>query len=48
MASSRMLRNVVVTKTEVSKEFSASFIMVTRICEVGTTITVTSNRRNSQ
>jgi hypothetical protein len=40
-----MLRRVALVRTEVSEEFSASFIMVTRICEPGTTVAVTSNRR---
>jgi hypothetical protein len=33
-----------VTMTDVSEELSASFIMVTRIGELGTTLAVTSNR----
>jgi hypothetical protein len=32
-------------KIEVSEELSASFIRVTRIGELGTTLAVTSNRR---
>jgi hypothetical protein len=32
-------------KSDVSEEFSASFIRVTRIGELGTTLAVTSNRR---
>jgi hypothetical protein len=32
-------------KTDVSKELSASILMVIRISELGTTIAVTSNRR---
>jgi hypothetical protein len=40
-----MLRRVALVKTDVSEELSASFIRVTRICEVGTTLSVTSNRR---
>jgi hypothetical protein len=32
-------------RTDVSEELSASFIGVTRIGELGTTIAVTSNRR---
>jgi hypothetical protein len=39
-----MLRRVAVVRTEVSEEFSASFIRVTRIGEVGATIALTSNR----
>jgi hypothetical protein len=43
--SSGMLRRVVLVRTDVSEEPSASFIMVTRIGELGTTLAVTSNRR---
>jgi hypothetical protein len=46
MVSSGMLCRVVLVRTEVSEEFSASFNKVTRICELGTTIAVTSNRRS--
>jgi hypothetical protein len=45
MASSEMLRRVALVRTDVSEELSASIIRVTRISEVGTTLTVTSNRR---
>jgi hypothetical protein len=45
MASSGMLRRVALVKTEVSVEFRASIIRVTRIVELGTTLAVTSNRR---
>jgi ABC-type molybdate transport system permease subunit len=45
MASSGMLRHVALVKTDVSEELSASIIRVTRIGELGTTLTVTSNRR---
>jgi hypothetical protein len=45
MASSGMLRGVALVRTDVSEELSASFIRVTRICELGTTLAVTSNRR---
>jgi hypothetical protein len=45
MASSGMLRRVALVRTDVSKELSASFIRVTRIGELGTTLAVTSNRR---
>jgi hypothetical protein len=45
MASSRMLRLVALVRTDVSEELSASFIRVTRIGELGTTLAVTSNRR---
>jgi hypothetical protein len=44
MASSGMLRRVAFVRADVSEEFSASFIRVTRICEIGTTLAVTSNR----
>jgi hypothetical protein len=36
MASSGMLRRVVLVRTDISEEFSASIIRVTRICELGT------------
>jgi hypothetical protein len=39
-----MLRRVGLVRTDVSKEFSASTIRVTRIVELGTTLTVISNR----
>jgi hypothetical protein len=45
MVSSGMLGRVALVRTEVSEEPSASFIRVTRIGEVGTTLAVTSNRR---
>jgi hypothetical protein len=45
MASSGMLRRVALVRTDVSKELSASFIRVTGVGELGTTLTVTSNRR---
>jgi hypothetical protein len=38
MASSGMLRRVALVRTDVSKDLSASFIRVTRICELGTTL----------
>jgi hypothetical protein len=44
MASSGMLRRVALVSTDVSEELSASFIRVTRIDELGTTLAVTSNR----
>jgi hypothetical protein len=44
MASSGMLRRVVLVRTDVSEERSTS-IRVTRIGEIGTTLAVTSNRR---
>jgi hypothetical protein len=45
MVSSVMLRRVALVRTDVSEERSASFIRVTRIGELGTTLAVTSNRR---
>jgi hypothetical protein len=39
-----MLCRVGLVKTDVSEELSASFIRVTRMCELGTTLTVGSNR----
>jgi hypothetical protein len=40
-----MARRVALVKTEVSEGLSASFIRVTRIGELGTTLAVTTNRR---
>jgi 3-polyprenyl-4-hydroxybenzoate decarboxylase len=40
-----MLRRVALVRTDVSEEVSASFIRVTRIGELGTTLALTSNRR---
>jgi hypothetical protein len=40
-----MLRRVALVRTDVSEELSASFIRVTRVGELGTTLAVTSNRR---
>jgi hypothetical protein len=45
MASSGMLRRVALVRTDVSEELSTSFITVTRIGKLGTTLAVTSNRR---
>jgi hypothetical protein len=45
MVSSGMLRRVALVRTDVSEELSASFVMVTGIGELGTTLAVTSNRR---
>jgi hypothetical protein len=44
MPSSGILRSVALVRTDVSEELSASFIRVTRIGELGTTLAVTSNR----
>jgi hypothetical protein len=41
-----MLRRVALVRTDVSEELSTSFIRVTRIGELGTTLAVTSNRRS--
>jgi hypothetical protein len=40
-----MLLHVALVRTDISEELSASFIRVTRIGELGTTLAVTSNRR---
>jgi hypothetical protein len=40
-----MLRRVALVRTDVSEEFSASFIRVTRIGELGIILAVTSNQR---
>jgi hypothetical protein len=45
MASSWMLRRVAFVRTDVSEELSTSFIRVTRIGELGTTLAVNTNRR---
>jgi hypothetical protein len=45
MSSSGMLRRVALVIADVSEEISASFIRVTRIGEIGTTLAATSNRR---
>jgi hypothetical protein len=47
MVSSGMLRRVALVRTVVSEEPSASFIRVTRICELGTTLVVTVTRNIS-
>jgi hypothetical protein len=44
MASSGMLRRVALVRTDVTEDLSASFIRVTRIGELGTTLAVTNNR----
>jgi hypothetical protein len=48
MPSSVILRCVALVRTYVSEERIASFIRVTRIGELGTTLAVTSNRRTLQ
>jgi hypothetical protein len=45
MVSCGMLRRVALLRTDISEELSASFIRVTRIGELGTTLALTSNRR---
>jgi hypothetical protein len=45
MVYSGRLRHVAIVRTDVSKELSASFIRVTRIGVLGTTLAVTGNRR---
>jgi hypothetical protein len=40
MASSGMLRRVALIKTDVSEEGSSSFVWMTRIGELGTTLAV--------
>jgi hypothetical protein len=45
MASSRMLRRVILVRYDVSENLSASFIRATKICELRTTVAVTSSVR---
>jgi hypothetical protein len=45
MVSSGLLRRVALVRTDVSEELNASFIRMTRIGELGTTLAATSNRR---
>jgi hypothetical protein len=45
MPSSGMVRFVALVKSDVSEEHSASNITMTRICELGTMLAITSNRR---
>jgi hypothetical protein len=40
-----MLRRVAFVRTDVSEELNPSFIRVTRIGELGTTLAITNNRR---
>jgi hypothetical protein len=44
MPSSGMLRRVALVRTDVSEEPSASFIRVTRVGDLGTTLTATSKK----
>jgi hypothetical protein len=48
MVSSGMLHRVALVRTDVLEELSASFIRVTRIGELGTTLAVTSIAPSSQ
>jgi hypothetical protein len=48
MPSYGILRRVVLVKTDISEEPSASIIRVTRIGELGTTLAVTRNRRGAK
>jgi hypothetical protein len=45
MTSSGMLRREALVRIDVSEELRASFIRMTRIGELGKTLTVISNRR---
>jgi hypothetical protein len=45
MVSSGLLRRVALVRTDVSEESDASFIRVTKIGELRTTLAVTRNRR---
>jgi hypothetical protein len=45
MPSSGMLCRVVVVRNDISEQFGASIIRVTRIGELGTTLAITSNRQ---
>jgi hypothetical protein len=46
MASPGILHHVALVRDDVSEELSASFIRVTRISELGTTLAVTIDRRS--
>jgi hypothetical protein len=48
MAPSGMLRRVALVRTDISEERSASYIRVTRIGVLGTTLAVTSNQSTLQ
>jgi hypothetical protein len=48
MLSSGMLRRVALLRTDVSEESSASYIRVTRIGELGTTLVASNNRRTRE
>jgi hypothetical protein len=45
MASSEMLRRVALVRTDDSEELSVSFIRVSILGEIATTLAVTSNQR---
>jgi hypothetical protein len=48
MPFSGMLHRVALVRTDVSEEPSASFIRITRVGELGTTLAATGNRRMPQ
>jgi hypothetical protein len=48
MASSGMLRRVALVRTDVSEKLRASFISLTRIGELLTTLAVTINQRTQR
>jgi hypothetical protein len=45
MTSSGLLHRVALVRTDVSEELNDSFFRLRRICELGTTLAVISNRR---